>query len=66
MSKIKTLLNDNETILVFDIDGVLALLEFGEHNHFDDNEEEWFNECAKGINHYTEDKVIKKMQKFLC
>ena len=65
MSKIKALLNDDETILVFDIDGVLALLEFGEYNHFDDNEEEWFDECARGINHYTEDKVIKKMQRFL-
>ena len=65
MSKIKELLNDNKSVLVFDIDGVLALLEFGEYNHFDDDEEEWFNECTKGINHYTEDKVVKKMQNFI-
>lgn len=65
MSKIKELLKDEESILVFDIDGVLSVLEFGEYNHFDDSDEEWFEECSKGINHYTEDKVIKRMQNFL-
>ena len=32
-SKIKDILNDNESILVFDVDGVLSLLEFGEYIH---------------------------------
>lgn len=65
MSKIKELLKDEESILVFDIDGVLALLELGEYNHFGLNDEEWFKECEKGINYYTQDKVINKMKNFL-
>lgn len=65
MSKIKELLKDKESVLVFDIDGVLASLEFGEYNHFSDNDEEWFENCSKGINPYTEDKVISKIKIFL-
>ena len=65
MSKVKELLNDKESVLVFDVDGVLAVLEFGEYNHFNDSDEEWFENCSKGKNTYTEDKVISKMQNFL-
>ena len=65
MSKVKDLLNDKESVLVFDIDGVLATLEFGEYNHFNDSDEEWFENCSKGINSYTEDKVIPAIQNFL-
>ena len=65
MSKIKELLNDKESVLVFDVDGVLALLELGEYNHFSLNDEEWFKECERGINYYTENKVINKMKNFL-
>ena len=64
MSKIKELLNDKESVLVFDVDGVLALLELGEYNHFSLNDEEWFKECERGINYYTENKVINKMKNF--
>ena len=64
MSKIKELLNDNESILVFDVDGVLAIMEFGEYNHFID-EDTWNKNLGQNINVYTEDKVSKKMQKFL-
>ena len=65
MSKVKELLRNEESILVFDVDGVLALLEYGEYNHYDNSDEEWLEECERGINHYTESKVIKKMQNFL-
>ncbi len=65
MSKIKELLKDNNSILVFDVDGVLALLEFGEHNHYEMNDELWKQANEKGINYYTEEKVSKKMQLFL-
>ena len=65
MSKIKELLKDKESVLVFDIDGVLALMEWGEYNHYNDNDEEWNKMCAEGINTYTENKVSKKMQDFL-
>ena len=65
MSKIKELLRSNDSILVFDVDGVLALLEFGERTHYEMNDELWKEANAKGINYYTEDKVSKKMQDFL-
>ena len=64
MSRIKELLNDNEIILVFDVDGVLAVMEFGEYNHFID-EDTWNENLAKNINVYDESKVSFKMQKFL-
>ena len=65
MSKIKKILKDEESVLVFDVDGVLAIMEWGEYNHFNDNDEEWNKMCEEGINTYTEDKVSKKMQNFL-
>lgn len=65
MNRIKELLNDKDSILVFDVDGVLAVLEFGEHNHYYFSDEEWDKFVSDGNNTYTEDKVSKKMQKFL-
>ncbi len=65
MSKIKQLLKSDDTVLVFDIDGVLALLEFGEYNHYDLDDEKWNQATSEGINYYDEFKVSKKMQKFL-
>ena len=65
MSRIKELLNDNDSILVFDVDGVLAILEFGERTHYEMNDELWKEANAKGINYYTKEKVSKRMQKFL-
>lgn len=66
MGKIKELLNDKKSVLVFDIDGVLALMEFGEHNHYYmANDDEWDKIINEGVNFYTEEKVSKKMQAFL-
>ena len=65
MSRIKELLKDNNSILVFDVDGVLALMEFGDRNHYYASDEDWDNEVDNGLNLYTEDKVSKKMQQFL-
>ena len=65
MNSIKELLNDEKSILVFDIDGVLAVLEFGEHNHYFLSDEEWDSFVDSGNNSYTEDKVSKRMQDFL-
>lgn len=41
MSKIMDLIYDEESIVVFDIDGVLAKYEFGERNHNSCSDEEW-------------------------
>ena len=65
MSKIKKLLQDKDSVLVFDVDGVLAVMEFGEHNHYTLDEEEWYKANLSGKNFYTKEKVSKKMQDFL-
>jgi hypothetical protein len=65
MSKIKELIKDDNTVLVFDIDGVLSILEWGEYNHYKITDDEWNQACAAGINLYTEERVSKKMQDFL-
>ncbi len=65
MSKIKELLNDENSVLVFDIDGVLALMEFGVYNHYGLLSDEEWNKASETINFYTEDKVSKKIQTFL-
>ncbi|MBR3325301.1 MAG: hypothetical protein IKG14_04575 [Clostridia bacterium] len=65
MNKIKKLIKDNSNVLVFDVDGVLALLEWGEHNHYGLLDNEWYKACEEGLNAYTEKAVSTKMQNFL-
>ncbi len=65
MSRIKELLNDKNSILIFDVDGVLAVMEFGDRNHYYACDDEWDKQVDNGLNLYTEDKVSKKMQQFL-
>lgn len=65
MSRIKELLNDKDTILAFDVDGCLAVLEFGEYNHFSMNDNSWIEAINSGKEFYDQDKVSKKMQEYL-
>jgi len=65
MSKIKELLNDKDTVLAFDVDGVLAVLEFGDYHHFAMNDDVWIEAVNNGAEFYGEDKVSKKMQDYL-
>ena len=65
MSKIREILNDNESVLVFDIDGVLAVMEWGEYNHYGEDDETWTKMYETRANYYTEDFVCKRMQEFL-
>ena len=65
MSKIKNLLQDKDSVLVFDVDGVLAVMEFGEYNHYIHDEEEWYKANISENFFYTKEKVSKKMQDFL-
>ena len=63
-SKIKELLNSEKTVYIFDVDGTLTPLEYGEYNHYKLNDEEW----AKSIleeDGYKENRPIKVIQKFL-
>ena len=43
MSKIRELLKDPRSVLVFDVDGVLAVMEWGEYNHYGEDDETWAN-----------------------
>lgn len=65
MSKIKEVLNDDESVLVFDIDGVLAVMEWGEYTHYGEDDETWTKMYENNTNFYTEDFVCKRMQEFL-
>lgn len=60
---VEIILNDEELVLVFDIDGVLAKYEYGEHNHNICSDEEWDKNAeyySKLI--YERAKPIKLMQ----
>ncbi|MBQ9314135.1 MAG: hypothetical protein IJ220_03920 [Clostridia bacterium] len=65
MSKIREILNDDESILVFDVDGVLAVMEWGEYNHYGEDDETWTKMYEENSNFYTEDFVCKRMQEFI-
>lgn len=65
MSKIKEILKDDNSVLVFDIDGVLAIMEWGEYHHYIADDYIWANMYSNGECYYTEEYVSKKMQDFL-
>lgn len=65
LSKVRELLNDPESVIVWDVDGVLALLEWGEYNHYDDDDETWANNQKEGVFVYTDRFVIPKLQEFI-
>ena len=65
MTKIKDLLNDDKSVLAFDMDGVLAKMEWGEHNHFTLVDEDFKNACKEKVIEFGEDKVSKTMLKFI-
>ena len=65
MSKIKQLLKENDNVLVFDVDGVLAVQEWGEYNHFDMTDGDWSIMSLNDHYFYTEKFVSKKMQDYL-
>jgi len=64
-NKIKELLRADDSVLVFDVDGVLAVCEFGEYTHFAFTDDEWDRLCESGFSPYNEEKVSPRMQKFL-
>lgn len=65
MSKIKEILEDKNSIIAFDVDGVLAPLEYGEYNHYYANDEEWAEEIERGTDFYDDVRVVKTMKDFI-
>ena len=63
-SKIKELFENEKTIYFFDLDGVLAPLEYGEYNHYYYNDEEWAKELVK-TDFYANIPPFKTMQNFI-
>ena len=64
-SKIQQLLKDEKSVLVFDVDGVLAPIEYGEYNHYNDNDEEWAKKLESGVDFYSKVKPFKTIQNYL-
>ena len=61
MSEIRNIINDKQSVLIFDVDGVLAIMEFGLNTHFLDDDS-WKKTLSDNINLYDKDKVSKKLQ----
>ena len=71
MTRLNELLHDEKSIFVFDVDGVLAKMEFGDNNHYYnedpsiDSDEQFRDAVVGGQNFYTDDLVNNTMKKFL-
>ena len=65
MSKIKEILEDKNSIIAFDVDGVLAPIEYGEYNHYYANDEEWAEEIEKGTDFYENVRVVKSIKEYI-
>ena len=65
-SKIKKLLKDEKSVLVFDVDGVLAPIEYGEYNHYYYDDEEWAKAIDSGKDFYADVKPFKTIKEENC
>ena len=65
MSKIQDLINSNDTIMVFDVDGVLAKMEYGEYNHFAVDDDTWNKLIEEGEQFYKEEQAIPRMVEYV-
>ncbi len=71
MTRINELINDPASIFVFDVDGVLAKMEFGDNNHYYledpnvDSDIQFAREVTRGTNFYTDDLVNNTLKEFI-
>ncbi len=63
-SKIKELFKDPKTVYIFDVDGVLAPIEYGEYTHYELDDEAWARELLKE-DFYQDRMPFKAFQEFL-
>ena len=63
-SKIKDLFLNPNTVYIFDVDGVLAKIEYGEYNHYCYDDELWAKMILEN-DYYEKVEPIKTMQDFL-
>jgi len=64
MSKVRELIQDKKTIYFFDVDGVLAPIEYGEYNHYMLDDDEWAQALLEE-NFYRDKKPFKVFQNFI-
>ena len=64
-SKIKELLMDDNSIFIFDVDGVLAPIEYGEYTHYYADDDMWAQEIENGTNFYKDVRVVKEFKDFI-
>lgn len=57
-------MENEESVLVFDVDGVLAAYEYGEYNHNACRDEDW-NDYLKTNNVYADARPLVTLQKWL-
>jgi len=65
MSKIQAIIQDESSILVFDVDGCLARMEYGEYNHFALDDDNWNALIQTGEAFYPDDQAIPMMQDYI-
>ena len=65
MSKINEVLNNKDSIIVFDVDGVLVPIEYGEYNHYYATDEEWAREIESGRDFYEDIRVVKTIKDYI-
>ncbi len=64
-SKINEIIDNENVVIAFDVDGVLAPLEFGEYNHYYADDEVWALEVEKGTDFYKDVRVVKVLKDFI-
>ena len=64
-SKIQELLKNDKTVIAFDVDGVLAPMEFGEYNHYYADDDVWAEEVANGTDFYKDVRVVKVFKDYI-
>ncbi len=64
-SEITKLFNDDKTIYIFDVDGVLASIEYGKYNHYKITEDDKWAKYVLENDVYKNVKPLSIMQKFL-
>ena len=65
ISRIKEVLNDDKSVICFDVDGVLAPIEFGEYTHYYADDELWAEEIENGTDFYKDVRVVKEIKKYI-
>ena len=65
MSKIEEILENKDSVIAFDVDGVLAPIEYGEYNHYYADDNIWKEEIEKGRDFYKDVRVVKTLKDFI-